>query len=83
MHLSAASDCTRPLLSLLKTRHMQESMHRCVEGPAENLSVPSVFVCVCSLSVDQFILLCMFVRKSRLQTKHNKGERKLDSNKTT
>lgn len=53
VHLSAASDCTRPLLSLLKTRHMQESMHRCVERLAEHLSQFSTVLCVCALSVDQ------------------------------
>lgn len=71
MGLSAASDCTLPLLSLLKTRRIA-GIHAQVCGrplPSTfHSSVPSVFMRVCRL----WIYAC----PCRLQTKRNKGDRK-------
>lgn len=78
--LSAESDCSLPLVPLLKTRRMLESMHRCVGGPAEHLSQFQHSLCLSVYVVcGSVYILCMFVGKwSRLQTKHIKDKRKLD-----
>lgn len=87
MGLSAASDCTLPLVSLLKTRRTGCWNPRTGvwEGRLSSYhsSVPFVFMCtqyfVCG-SVDTFVHVS---EQKQTADKHNKGKRKLDSSKTT